>query len=517
MPKGYVLDQSATMQLNNFGDKTTITQEGNNVIITVPKGSGTQNWNSGPAYQLVGSYDIAMPAIATTYTADAPITIVQKLNDDGSQTKIWNGPTVSQDFYGANDRIPLGQMPLYAKAAYNGNQLLNNGHKQIVAYFGITNESIASYNDYSSKLTFNFDEGLGVTELKTPTIPGTSNYKYTITYADGTTSEGQVSAGNTITGTGVITNIVVSPDDFERDQSTAINLPLNNFANQTTQSVNAFEAYGAVPDTVKPGTQLVANMTFTGTIQQGNVTRYLTSKAQFGQNVVSPADLTSSSGIFGYQTNTATGQSNIGYLSVYAGGGQTNNIYEPIFYYVLPEWFSVYDFSTDYTKLPNFVPNTNNGVTGAPKLSVFTVPTETPGLSRQVVKIDYSGTGYNFLAGQGSNNQIHLNSLPDGTNGTYQGMIYIVSPTTKLTNTAYNSNNTSNFAPSGIAFNPDWVQGNISSLYYIGSENYTINQVGGANTASVATFPPISTSKSPATSPATTAAWSLVSTVKAKS
>lgn len=47
-------------------------------------------------------------------------------------------------------------MPLYAKAAYNGNQLLNNGHKQIVAYFGITNESIASYNDYSSKLTFNF-------------------------------------------------------------------------------------------------------------------------------------------------------------------------------------------------------------------------------------------------------------------------------------------------------------------------------------------------------------------------
>ncbi len=408
MPKGYVLDESATMQLNNFGDKTTITQEGNNVIITVPKSSGTQNWNSGPAYQLVGSYDIAMPATATTYTADAPITIVQKLNDDGSQTKTWNGPTVSQDFYGANDQIPLGQMPLYAKAAYNGNQLLNNGHKQIVAYFGITNESIASYNDYSSKLTFNFDEGLGVTELKTPTIPGTSNYKYTITYADGTTSEGQVSAGNTITGTGVITNIVVSPDDFERDQSTATNLPLNNFANQTTESVNAFEAYGAVPDTVKPGTQLVANMTFTGTIQQGNVTRYLTSTTQFGQNVVSPADLTSSSGIFGYQSNTATGQSNIGYLSVYAGGGQTNNIYEPIFYYVLPEWFSVYDFSTDYTKLPNFVLNTNNGVTGAPKLSVFTVPTEISGLSRQVVKIDYSGTGYNFLAGQGANNQITL-------------------------------------------------------------------------------------------------------------
>lgn len=53
MPKGYVLDQSATMQLNNFGDKTTITQEGNNVIITVPKGSGTQNWNSGDRKSVV--------------------------------------------------------------------------------------------------------------------------------------------------------------------------------------------------------------------------------------------------------------------------------------------------------------------------------------------------------------------------------------------------------------------------------------------------------------------------------
>lgn len=94
MPKGYVLDHAATMQLNNFGDQTTITQAGNNIIITVPKGSGTQGWNSGPAYQLVGSYNIAMPETATTYTADAPITIVQKLNDDGSQTKTWTGPTV---------------------------------------------------------------------------------------------------------------------------------------------------------------------------------------------------------------------------------------------------------------------------------------------------------------------------------------------------------------------------------------------------------------------------------------
>lgn len=487
MPEGFVLDQNATMELNNFSDKTTITQSDKNIIITVPKGAGTQNWNSGPAYRIVGSYNISMPEKATTLTADAPITIVQNLNEDGSVQKTWQSATpVSEEFYGADENIPLGSMPLYGGTAYGNKNILNNGQKQIVSYFGVTNQAIEPFDNYSGSFIFDFDEELGVTEIKTPTIPGTTNYKYTITYVDGTTSEGQVTAGQPINGTKIIAKITISPDTFNQDQTTATQMPNNNFADQKQTTTNAFEVYGSVASTVTPKTVLKSSMTFTGAITQGSVTKYLSNTINLSQTVYSQAALTSSTWLYGYQSNTATGQPNVGYLSVYAGGGLTNNIYEPIFYYVLPEWFSVYNFSNDYTKLSDFVPNTNNGVTGEPKISIFAVPTGTPGLSRQVVKIDYTGTGYNFRAGLGANNRIHLNTLPDGVNGTYQGMVYIISPTTELTNTAYNAANTSNFAPAGTTFNPAWVQNNTANLYYVGSSNFTINQVGGANTVSVA-------------------------------
>lgn len=340
-----------------------------------------------------------------------------------------------------------------------------------------------------------FDQGLGVTEIKTPSIAGTQNYKYTVTYADGSKSEGQVDAGKVIEAANgkIITSIDISPDLFEQNQGTAETMPSNNFADQSQDSsTNAFLVYGAVNSTVASGTNLNSNISFSGQIKQGNQTLTLSSKSQtLTQKVIAAADLTSSSYLWSSQTSTAAGHNKAAVLSVYSSNPMkpnlTNNIYEPIFYYVLPEWFAASNFSTDYTKLDDFQPNSNNGVTGKPKLSIFAVPTGISGLSRQVVKIDYSGTGYNFLAGQGANNKIWMNSLSDAPNGKYQGMIYVVSPTTKLTNTAYdNSTKNSGFAPAGIQFNSDWVQGNTNNLYYIGAQTFTINQVGGAKTASTA-------------------------------
>lgn len=144
MPKGFVLDVDATKAANNFKDQTTITQDGQNIIINVPKGSGKQNWNSGSGYQIIGTYNIAMPDTETTITAEAPITIVQQLGDAGSNipAKTWNGPTVSEKVYGKDQAIPLGSLPLYKGNAYNNGYLLNNGKKQIVAYFGATNQAI---------------------------------------------------------------------------------------------------------------------------------------------------------------------------------------------------------------------------------------------------------------------------------------------------------------------------------------------------------------------------------------
>ncbi|MEY8441030.1 MBG domain-containing protein [Lactobacillaceae bacterium 24-114] len=482
MPKGFVLDQSATMALNNFGDQTTVTQSGNNIIINVPKGSGKQGYNSpSTGYQIVGTYNIPMPSTATTLTADAPITIVQNLDESGTYTKNYTGETVSEDFYGADETIPLGNMAMSSQAAYSTAQLLNNGQKQVVSYFGITNGSISSFSDYSSTITLTFDSDLGVTEIKTPTMVGTSNYRYTITYADGSTSTGQVDAGQTISGGSVITKIEINPDNFEITSGTSTSLPSNNFTNQTQTQTNAFEAYGSIATTVPVGTKLYSNMSFSGVVTTGGTTQFLTASLSkpVEQVVLTPSELTSNIGVWSNQQSTAAGQQNAATLSVSAPfvSIQTRNVYEPIFYYVLPEWFS-------YNSITSL--NSNNGVTGEPKITVFAVPTDVEGLSRQVVKIDYTGTGYNFDAASGASDRVNMNSLADGVNATYQGMIYVVSSTTKLTNTAYNADNTSNFAPSGITFNPAWVQNNTDSLYYLGNQAFKINQVGGANTASTA-------------------------------
>lgn len=92
MPKGFVLNTEATNKLNAFDDQTTINQDGNKIIITVPKGSGKQHWNDGgQGYRIVGRYNIAMPENSTTLTADSPITIDQKLDDSGAHRKTYTG------------------------------------------------------------------------------------------------------------------------------------------------------------------------------------------------------------------------------------------------------------------------------------------------------------------------------------------------------------------------------------------------------------------------------------------
>lgn len=73
-------------------------------------------------------------------------------------------------------------MPMYGQTAYGNGWIMNNGKKQIVSYFGLTNDSIGSFNNYTGTVTIKFDPRLGVTEVKTPTISGNNNYRYLITY-----------------------------------------------------------------------------------------------------------------------------------------------------------------------------------------------------------------------------------------------------------------------------------------------------------------------------------------------
>lgn len=486
MPNGFVLNHDATITLNTFGDNTTVEQDGNNIIITVPKGSGKQNWNDGgQGYRLVGHYNIQMPETATTYTADAPITIVQKLDESGTHKKTYTGKKVSDEFYGAHDAIPEGEVPLYGKTAYDNGWILNNGKKQIVSYFGLTNNSIGSFENYDGTVNLSFDKRLSVIEIKTPTISGNSNYKYTITYADGSKENGFVNNGDSIKGTAVITGIAISFNNLKQYESTDLNLPGNSFTDQTQAHTNAFEAYGSVDHSVAEGTKLTSNISFNGNITVGKATRPITINPRtLTQEVRDVNNLTSKMRVFGWTYSTAKSRQNAGYMSVYKPLAelQTPFVSEPIFYYVLPDGTTVDNFTGDASTMPDF--RSNGSV--QPKLILFTIPASGSTPARQVVKIDYSGTGYNYNAAANANNLIHYNTLADTTNGWHYGYIYVISPTTKLDNTKYNPADTSNFADNGNTFNPAWVQNNTSNLYYIGSISALVNQVGGANTASVA-------------------------------
>lgn len=88
VPPDFVLNKERTTIVNNFnraGDTTMIEQiggKGGNIIITVPKGSGRQNWEGAPGYRLVGHYETDKEG---TTTANSKITIHQLVTRaDGS-------------------------------------------------------------------------------------------------------------------------------------------------------------------------------------------------------------------------------------------------------------------------------------------------------------------------------------------------------------------------------------------------------------------------------------------------
>lgn len=478
MPEGFVLNTEATNKLNAFDDQTTINQDGNKIIITVPKGSGKQHWNDGG---IVGRYNIAMPENSTTLTADSPITIDQKLDDSGAHRKTFTGGKISEEFYGSKDKIPFGEMPMYGQTAYGNGWIMNNGKKQIVSYFGLTNDSIGSFNNYTGTVTIKFDPRLGVTEVKTPTISGNNNYKYLITYEDGSTSEGPVNNGEIITAAKdmSITQIAIGFNNLNLHEGTATDLPGNDFRYQKQdENKNAFEAYGSVDHTVDDGTELTSRIGFDGSLTLGGLTRFISTlkPGTNTQTVKDPAKLASNTRTFRWTApgGNFRGKKKAGYMSVSSPGDQeTPYVNEPIFYYVLPDGMTADSLSLASQQGNPTINKVNTDANGS-------IP------ARQVVKIDYTGTGYNYDASQSANNKVWLDNLPDIENGHHEGYIYVISPTTKLKNTKYNPADTSNFASTGTQFNSKWVEDRTDNLYYFGVVGFDIKLIGGANTASLA-------------------------------
>ncbi|MBD3949649.1 MucBP domain-containing protein, partial [Aerococcaceae bacterium zg-1292] len=470
VPESFTLNEAATMAKNAFGDKTTISQPGgigSDIIITVPKGSGDQNWEGKPGYQIVGRYDRETPEQDTTVTADRPITIVQKLDDAGTKTlEATTGPW-TENLRGKDSIQPTGNLGVGAEnALISSTLLLDENTANDPAYvnsFSFSNNSIYSLSD--AILTIGVANGLDATGIKVPSttseLPSTTSYSYTLTYADGTQSSGTVNAGGTImrTGNSAIRTAEFRPNLIGATEKTE---PPKEADNKNGVK-NQFEVLGTVSKTyddgspVKGGDELTSQITITSpTLNDPQTGKQTFVTAKTTQTVISADDLKAAINGYRYQGSKVPGTPNAGYVSVYNEANPnetTHEMLQPTFYYVLPRHTS-YDASTS-----KFQDN--------PTVETYTI-TDSQGFARQVVKVDYSKqTGYYFPTDITANaNQVHMTNNNTAVTGNYPMEIYATTSTNMLKTKVSALKD----------FDSNITQGNVDNTYRIWSSNWTIQQ-----------------------------------------
>lgn len=475
VPDGFKLDEAATMAKNNFGDQTTITQTGGtgtNIVITVPKGSGNQAYQTTGGYQLVGKYDIAQPENDLQVSTNQQITIVQRLADgESSQIKEATVPSFTDKIIGKNTSIPIGNIFMSAGTAYYNKKIPVTKDDIVVGYFGLQNSTIFAYDDNNKldiKLTF--PDGLTVNKITAPAnavnLPGTTGYTYKMTLKNGQILTGEVTAGQSVITDNSIQTITFNPNLWAIGAKTD-NLPANFIYSQDT-TVSTFIAYGHVNESYDSGSAINTGDQFMSTldVRAGN----LGGSATATQSVVLPQDEVANESVFNYQASSISGTKRAGYLSVYRGSNQmastTDQIFEPVFYYVLPS------STVPESPLQLVTPNSS---TVHPEITEFAAD------GRTVVKVDYTETGYNFNTTLSANNMIWLDNQSDATNSILPWDIYVISPRTKMSNPKYSDSTESNFSTSSATnpFNPNWVENNTANLYYIGGGYWHIQQIAG--------------------------------------
>lgn len=172
VPEGFVLNQDISVKNSQIGDKTTIKQvggAGGDIIITVPKGSGRQGFESAPGYVIVGRF-INHPETTSTFTAAGNITVTEQvLTKDGTKEINAVLPPWQITLKGAKDKPSEGQFGVQAWGNNNGNIFTQTVPTKIANYFNFTNNSALAYEN-NLHLTFDFDDGLAINALSTPKI-----------------------------------------------------------------------------------------------------------------------------------------------------------------------------------------------------------------------------------------------------------------------------------------------------------------------------------------------------------
>ena len=506
VPENFLLNQEASDKANKERGLTgfTMTQDGmgKDVIITVPKGQSAQGWNSGGRYYtLTGKfvYD-QIPEEPTTVTAKGDSVIDQIYTSDGQRITA-KGKPFSVTISGKKGRPASGPLSLSISGAISNNQLLldsnPNNDPVAVNWFGYSNDYD---NIENAKIRLDLADGLYVTGIKTPKDLGTvynnigniQSYTYEMTLTNGQKITGTVKAGDiakstatttdadnnqTITG---IRSIVFTPDTNTIGKDTKTdNLPNpGRIADQEdridgTKASNVFIALGHLSHTYDNGSQVKANDKLTSSItifgsnfrpDRYNNNPILSYTARNTQTVFDTSQYKASLSAYNdpNYTSTQPGKENAGTISLNNGDGRSNYdyIFEPIFYYVVPD-NAVYSGGT--------IRNLNHNGNDRPEPVVSTYFVN----GHQVVKLDYSNTNYYYNTKVGTTNAIPLDNASNQPSNTRSWEIYAYSKDIPLLNNSYTSGK---FLTPETAEKPgSTVKLDPSKFYYVGGGTWTIN------------------------------------------
>ena len=488
VPEGFQLDVEATAASNGFTDGATITQEGgagSALVISVPKGAGAQYHQAKSGYKLVGSYEIPIPESDVNLTASGTAHVETKVNEKGDVISADFSPW-TEAIRGLSSGLGAGSVKTSASGVSTSRELLldedESNDPGFLNTFGFDNDSVLVLKEgaeFGSNPTFTIDiaNGMAASSIKTPagsgTLAGTKSFSYQVTYNDGTTAEGTIDAGASLDAPEdkTIKQVILKPDQVlpgARSDNASTNTRGNNFIvfGKVSKTYLWDDDAHKAGDAVSVGDTLTSSFSFEVEKMpnnKGEMRASVKSSAWSEQKVIGAESLKTSLSVWTYQSSRMPGVADAGKTAVTGTGNSndtTDTIYEPIFYTVLPTGLT-YNGKVEW-------------LAGNPQVSTFW--TGSGADAHQVIKADYSGTGYSFKTKTSAVNAFHLAADGDLMPGTYQ--IYtFVTTSTGMTNKK---------ATGEKQWNPEMTEGHADKTYCIGTSNWTVLQAKALMPFSVA-------------------------------
>lgn len=488
VPKGFQLDAEATAASNGFTDGTTITQEGgvgSALVISVPKGAGAQYHQGKPGYKLVGSYEVPIPESDVNLTASGTAHAETKVNEKGDVISVDFSPW-TEVIRGLSSGLGAGSVKTSASGVSTSRELLldedESNDPGFLNTFGFDNDSVLVLKEgaelgNSPTFTIDIANGMAASSIKTPAgsgnLAGTKSFSYQVTYNDGTTAEGTIDAGASLDAPEgkTIKQVILKPDQVlpgARSDNASTNTRGNNFIvyGKVSKTYLWDDDAHKTGDAVSVGDTLTSSFSFEVEKMpnnKGEIRASVKSSAWSEQKVIGAESLKTSLSVWTYQSSRMPGVADAGKTAVTGTGNSndtTDTIYEPIFYTVLPTGLT-YNGKVEW-------------LAGNPQVSTFW--TGSGADAHQVIKADYSGTGYSFKTKTSAVNAFHLAADGDLMPGTYQ--IYtFVTTSTGMTNKK---------ATDEKQWNPEMTEGHADKTYCIGTSNWTVLQAKALMPFSVA-------------------------------